>query len=168
MSDNCMNHIESYWKELTVSANKHFNNGDLEKALSGYKEALYRAEVMNNHIPDCLRLKIPFIQVYIISCNNLANTYQDMGQKDEAEKMLKRAVYYLLHIAGNEGLNMDEILSEMRRATVAYIHFMEGTDEGKTKVDLLFRILREHLLDEYHAKEQNPSMGSFQPYNPEL
>lgn len=159
MSDNCMNHIERYWKELTVSSNEYFNNGELAKALSGYKEALYRAEVLNNHIADCMRLKIPFIQVYIISCNNLANTYQDMGQRDEAEKMLKRAVYFLLHMAGNEELDRDEILSELRKATVTYISFEENNDEGRSKVDHLLKTLGEQLLDDNPAKLQTPATG---------
>ena len=46
MSDTCMNHIEKYWQALTVANNELFNKGDFEKALSGYKDALYRAEVL--------------------------------------------------------------------------------------------------------------------------
>lgn len=36
MSDICMNHIENYWKSLTTSSNKHFNQGNFEESLEIY------------------------------------------------------------------------------------------------------------------------------------
>ncbi|SUP53218.1 Uncharacterised protein [Weeksella virosa] len=147
MSDACMNHIEKYWQALTVANNELFNKGDFEKALSGYKDALYRAEVLNNHIKDCVRLKMPFIQVYIISCNNLANTYEELGKLEEAENMLKRTVYYLLHLSGNKELNLNEIQSELKRAALTYVRFAEKNNSGKTKQEQLFWTLKEQLVE---------------------
>lgn len=152
MSDTCMNHIENHWKVLTTSTNEYFNKGKYEKALTGYKNAFYRAEVLNGHIPDCVRLKIPFIQVYIISCNNLAYTYEKLLKYEEAENMLKRVVYYLLHLAGNNTVNINEIQPELKRATLAYIKFAEKTDSGKIKHEMLFRILKEQLLEKRDIK----------------
>lgn len=123
MSDTCMTHIEKHWQLLTVSGNRLFNKGNFEKALSGYKEALYRAEILNNYIADCLRLKIPFIQVYLISCNNLANTYEELGHMEKAEKILKQSVYYLLYLHEKKDVNTDEIESELKKATLRYIRF---------------------------------------------
>ncbi|QSB29272.1 tetratricopeptide repeat protein [Flavobacterium sp. CLA17] len=145
MNDSCIQHIENHWKSLTVSNNEFFNQGHFEKALSGYKDALYRAEILNNNVEDCLRLKIPFIQVYIISCNNLANTYEDLGKKEEAENMLKRVVYYLLHLAVNPLVKPDELQSELRMATLAYIRFAEKTHTKKDKQEQLFKVLKEQL-----------------------
>lgn len=142
-----MNRIERYWQALAVSNNELFNKGDFENALTGYKDALYRAEVLNNNIPDCIRLKIPFIQVYIISCNNLANTYEELGNLEESENMLKRAVYYLLHLIGNKALNISEVQSELKRATLAYVRFAEKNNVGKNKQEQLFRTLKEQLLE---------------------
>lgn len=146
MSDSCMSHIEKYWQLLTVANNELFNKGDFEKALCGYKDALYRAEVLNNHIPDCIRLKIPFIQVYIISCNNLANTYEELGNLEEAENMLKRTVYYLLHISSNKELDIGEIQLELKKATLSYMRFAEKNNIGKIKQEHLFRTLKEQIL----------------------
>ncbi|WP_206365314.1 tetratricopeptide repeat protein [Sphingobacterium corticibacterium] len=142
-----MNHIERYWQALTIANNETFNKGDFEKALTGYKDALYRAEVLNNHILDCIRLKIPFIQVYIISCNNLANTYEELGKLEEAENMLKRTVYYLLHLAGNKKLNIDEIQSELKRAALSYVRFAEKINSGKVKQEQLFKTLKQQLVE---------------------
>lgn len=147
MGEQCMRHIEDYWKTLTVSANELFNSGNLEQALLSYKDALYRAEVLNNNMEDCLRFQIPFIQVYIISCNNLANTHEELGQTQEAENMLKRAVYYLLHLTGNKELDMDEIQSELKRAAIAYVHFVEKTNSGKIKQEQFFQTLKEQLAE---------------------
>nr|WP_315028586.1 tetratricopeptide repeat protein [uncultured Chryseobacterium sp.] len=147
MSDSCMNHIENHWKALTSSTNDYFNKGNFEKALSGYKDAFYRAEVLNSRITDCIRLKIPFVQVYIISCNNLANTYEELGKHEEAENMFKRVVYYLLHLAGNTTLNIEDIQPELKRAAVTYIHFTEKTNKTKAKKEKLFTLLKEKLLE---------------------
>ncbi|MBV8327366.1 tetratricopeptide repeat protein [Chryseobacterium sp.] len=147
MSDTCMNHIENHWKALTISTNDYFNKGNFEKALAGYKDAFYRAEILNSHIPDCTRLNIPFVQVYIISCNNLANTYEELGKNEEAENMLKRVIYYLLHLAGNSILNTDQIQPELKKAAVTYIHFTEKKNKGKVKQEKLFTLLKEQLLE---------------------
>jgi len=134
MSDTCMNHIEGHWKALTDVANGRFRNGEPEKALETYQEALYRAEVLNNHRQDCLRLHIPFMQVYIISCSNLANAYTELGRRHEAEKMLRRAVYYLLHLSsGRDGIDPAELQRELRRASVALLDFSGKTAEGLEK-----------------------------------
>lgn len=152
MSDTCMSHIERYWQALTISNNKLFNKGNFEKALVGYKDALYRAEVLNNHIPDCLRLNIPFIQVFIISCNNLANTYEELGNLEEAENMLKRTVYYLLHLANKKKLNNNEIQSELKKAILHYIQFAEKTNIEKAKQEQLFITLKEQLIENHLIK----------------
>lgn len=152
MSDSCIEHIENHWKSLTVSNNEFFNQGHFEKALSGYKDALYRAEILNNNIEDCLRLKIPFVQVYIISCNNLANTYEDLGQREEAENMLKRVVYYLLHLAGNPLVKVEELQSELKKATLSYTRFAEKTNPKKDKQEQLFKELKEQLKENNFIK----------------
>lgn len=151
MRETCMKYIEANWKRHTVLSNELFRKKEFGQALSGYKEALYRAEVMNEHISDCLRLKIPFIQVYIISCNNLANTYEASGHIEEAEGMFKRVVYYLLHLAGNKDLNIDEIQSELKRATINYMRFVEKVNDGNAKQKQLLRVLK----DEVFGKQSN-------------
>lgn len=83
------------------------------------------AEVLNNHQPDCMKLNIPFIQVYTISCNNLANTYCKLGKQKEAEKILKRVFYYLLHLVAKPELNTEEIQSELKRAIIALLHLTD-------------------------------------------
>lgn len=143
MSDFCIEHIENYWKVLTTSANELFDKGNYKLALNTYKNALYRAEVLNNHYADCLRLKIPFIQVYIISCNNLANTYEELNQLEETENILKRTVYYLLHLKGNQKLNKGEIQAELTKASLTYVRFAEKINIGKRKQEHLLKQLKE-------------------------
>jgi len=129
MSDACMNHIENHWKVLTNFANEVFDKGNFEKALSAYENALYRAEVLNNNIRDCIRLKIPFIQVYIVSCNNLANTYEKLGKYKEAEKILKRVIYYLLYLVKNKDVDKDEIQSELKKSILFLNNFANKNKE---------------------------------------
>lgn len=152
MSDTCMSHIESYWQALTLKNNELFNQGMYEQALTGYKDALYRAEVLNNNCADCIRMKIPFLQVYIISCNNLAHTYEELGHLEEAENMLKRAVYYLLHLSHQKTINSEELQSELQRATLAYVRFVEEHSTGKAKQEHLFKTLKEQMKQSFSVK----------------
>ncbi|MDR7131903.1 tetratricopeptide (TPR) repeat protein [Algoriphagus sp. 4150] len=146
MSDTCMSHIENHWKALTLTANDCFNKEDFEKALSGYKEALYRAEVLNDHQENCQQLDIPFMQVFIISCNNLSNTYQKLGQYDAAEIMLKRAVHYLLHLSTQAHINMNELHHELKRASITLFNF-KGEKIGEKEQEKLLRNIKEQLAE---------------------
>lgn len=131
MSDTCMSHIENHWKTLTITANESFEKGNLEQALLDYTDALFRAEVLNNHQQESLRLDIPFVQVFIISCNNLSATYEDLGNLDEAEKFLKRVVYYLLHITTLKTVKEDEIQRELKKAAILLLNFTKKYDREK-------------------------------------
>jgi len=137
--------MENYWQEKTEAANELFHEASYEQALLGYKEALYRAEALNRHISDCLRLNIPFIQIYIISCTNIANTCEAMGRTEEAEVMLKRAVYYLLELSGNEEMDGDKVFEELKRALLLYASFRDRTGHGHSGLGQLFNTIREQL-----------------------
>lgn len=146
MSDTCMTHIENHWKTLTISSNESFNKGDFKMALLGYKDALYRAEILNNYQDDCFRLNIPFIQVYVISCNNLSNTSCELDDSEEAESMLKRVVHYLLHLSRQENMDRDEIQSELKRASLSLLSFAEKYG-CKKKQEKLLDTLKEQLVE---------------------
>ncbi|WP_440881483.1 tetratricopeptide repeat protein [Tenacibaculum sp. C7A-26P2] len=147
MSDTCVNHIEEHWKALTTESNNFFKKGNYKKAISGYKDALYRAEVLNNNISDCIRLKTAFVQIYIISCNNLANTFEKLNNKKETEKLLKRVIYYLLHLKTNKDLNIDSLQSELKRATLAYIYFRKKNNLVKKEDEKLFTEIKKQLIE---------------------
>lgn len=151
MSDTCIAHIEEHWKALTEASNELFEQRDFENALNGYKNALYRAEVLNNHFPDCLNLGIPFIQVYVISCNNLANTYDELGEKEEAAKMFLRTVYYLLHLSGTEGIDQEEIHRELKRAVLILLSYTEKNG-GQQKQEKLLAGLKAQLIEKQLIK----------------
>ena len=107
MSEECAKHIVEAWKQKTAASNELFNQGKLNDVLNGYTEALIRAETLNSNEEDALLADIPFVQVFIISCNNMANTYEELGQLEKAEKMLWVIIEALLlnnYIAGLSGL----------------------------------------------------------------
>lgn len=148
MSTADVTQLENRWKAKTADANNLFSLGKYEEALPEYKEALYRAEVLNNSIADCQQTGIPFIQVYIISCNNISNTYTGLGKKKEAANMLKRVICYLLQLSGRQKVNQEEVQRELRRAVVGYISFMER-DEGIAKLrEALFPELKRNIEEQ--------------------
>ncbi|MCK0159618.1 tetratricopeptide repeat protein [Allomuricauda sp. F6463D] len=146
MSDPCIQHIENYWKIKTTDSNELFNKGSFKAALTGYEEALYRAEVLNTNFADCIRVGIPFLQIYIISCNNIANTYEELHQYEKAENILKRIIYFLLHFEGNKILDSNEIQSELKRASLTYVSFTEKNNLKKLQQEHLFRKLKERFV----------------------
>lgn len=86
------------------------------------------------------------MQIYIISCNNLANTYEKLDAINEAEDILKRVVYYLLHIINNNKINIEEGKSELKKAIITYNYFLDKNDIIRTKQKKLFSVVKEQLL----------------------
>ncbi|WP_062061231.1 hypothetical protein [Aquimarina longa] len=146
MSELCINRIENYWKTKTTTSNILFNKGNYKEALLGYKDALYRAEVLNINRADCIRDNIPFIQIYAISCNNIANTYEELKQYEESENTLKRLVYYLLYFTNDDCMNTNEIQIELKRATTNYINFVNKNSSDKKQQEILFTVLQERFV----------------------
>lgn len=140
MSDTCMIHLERYWKTLTTSSNEQFNQQNYLEALKGYKEALYRAEVLNNHWKQCFRLKIPVLQVYLISCNNLAYTYEELGDLEKAQAFLKRAIYFLIYRIEENQVFGKNIQGDLKRALLSYVDFTQRT-QFSTPQDTTFNDL---------------------------
>ena len=139
--------MERHWQALTLSSNAFFDANDFEKALSNYERALTSAESLNNRMADCIRLDVPFMQVYIISCTNLANTYEALGELEYADRMFKRVVYYLLHLQVHVQLDQNEIRSELKRATFAYLQFAGKTGVTKQKRAEFFSRLKKQLSE---------------------
>ncbi len=148
MSSSCLKTIENFWKFKTKKANELFNQGDYQEALKDYKEAMYRAEVLTINNQNCSSVGIPSIQVYIISCNNLANTYQELGNIERAGVVLKRSVYYLLNLLKNNLADVQEVQSELRRAVLNYCNFSKTFDINQE--EQLMLILKNNLLKTHH------------------
>ncbi|EHQ41222.1 undecaprenyl diphosphate synthase family protein [Myroides odoratus] len=142
MSDTCINHLERYWKTLTVSSNEKFNQENYLEALEGYKEALYRAEVLNNHWELCMRLKIPVIQVYIISCNNLAHTHEELQELHQAHAYLKRVIYFLIHLVEHIAITTESIQGDLKQALLAYADFKQRTQFYPAEDTTLDRLIQ--------------------------
>lgn len=115
--------IESTWKQFTLSANTFFEEKKYDRALSQYRQALSKAEALNEQPEKCRHLAIPSIQIYIISCNNLSNTHIALGHLEEAELMLKRVIYYLFHLVDEYPSIKEEILKELGRALTELLSF---------------------------------------------
>ncbi len=54
-------------------------------------------ELMQNQ-KDCISHNIPVMPIFIISCNNLAETHCLLKNWKGADKMLKRSIYYILYV----------------------------------------------------------------------
>ncbi|MEN7547100.1 tetratricopeptide repeat protein [Rapidithrix thailandica] len=150
MSEFCLKHIEEAWKVKTNLANKLFDKGCFDQALTGYTESLARAEVLNQHRESCKSYGIPFVQVFIISCNNLSNTYSELGLYQEADRMLKRSICYIAHLLSLKKKKLDEYIElqkELGRAILYYKEFLKHS--GKVKIEALWL---DDIVQEYLGK----------------
>ena len=145
MGDSFILSLENQWKTKTFAANELFKNDNFSAAMEGYNIALSKAEALNIHKTDCLRIDIPLVQIFIISCNNIAYTFEAIGDFEATDKMLKRSVYYLLSLVNSENSNPNVIQSELKRATLAYSDFIDKQNGEKRKKNQVF----EHLKDEF-------------------
>lgn len=146
MSDTCLQHIEEAWKLKTNASNKKFNDGNYEESLQGYEEALCRAEVLNNHLKEVVKAGIPFMQIFAISCNNIAFTYEKIGLVDKGEKMLKRVVYYLIHISKAATLDAKEVQNELTRAILNYTKYASRNDMQIGNAKKVFKDIKEEFF----------------------
>lgn len=146
MSDTCIKHIEQAWKVKTELSNDLFNQGKYEHSLSGYQEALCRAEVLNNNLPKAKRIGIPVIQIFAISCNNIAYTYENIGLIEEGEKMLKRVIYFLLLQSNNKSLNPAEIQNELKGAMFNYTEFAKRNGIDIKNAQKVFTEIQEQFI----------------------
>lgn len=144
-----MQDIEQQWKRQTLKSNAYFECQDFEKAITGYQQALALAEVLNRHPQDCLQSNIPFMQIYIISCNNLSNIYIERAQLLAAENMLKRALYFLLQLSDFQYIEMKTWQSELKRAAISLLNFsapQSTTSHQEKLLEDILEILKEKQL----------------------
>lgn len=146
MSNAQIGHIEETWKQKTVASNALFDQGSYVAARNGYTEAIVAAETLNVNGAEALRAGIPLIQIFVISCNNLANTLEELGQLGEAEKILKRALYFLLGRYRTKAKDPSEIGSELTRAYLNYVNFVEKHQIDGSGQDEVVGSIKEALM----------------------
>ena len=140
-----LKHVEEAWKSRTNVSNALFNEGKFEESLVGYEQALARAEVLNNYMEAAMQFGIPSIQTFVISCNNIAFTYEKLERFDKGAAMLKRSIYFLLIKSRNAYLNGNEIQSELKRAMLNYLDYAERNALALIDVDKVFIDIQEQL-----------------------
>lgn len=137
--------IHEDWKIKTETSNHLFDEGTFEYSLSGYQEALSLAELLNNSLIEAKRAGIPVVQIFIISCNNIAFTYEKMDKNIEGQKMLKRAIYFLLLQSNNKSLSITEIQSELKKAMLNYTEFVDRNDIEIKDIEKVFADIQEQF-----------------------
>lgn len=146
MSDKCIKHIEEAWKLKTEFANQLFDDGAYQESILPYEEALYRAEVLNNNMKKAIETGIPYLQIYAISCNNIAFTYEKMADVEKGEKMLKRVLFYLLLKIEQGDSHNPEIQSELKRAMLTYSEYAERNQLAIEDVVKVFADIQEKQI----------------------
>ncbi|AEL25113.1 hypothetical protein [Cyclobacterium marinum] len=131
--------LENTWKTHTNAGNNQFRTGCFMKALLFYEKALEIAKLINQHKEKCTKVSIPYIQIFVISCNNMANTYEELCKPEKTEKLLKRVVYFLLTLS-EQGLVSSEVLhNEMRLSMINFTDYVKrnGLNQEETERLLL-------------------------------
>lgn len=130
MSTSDLLSIENEWKEITVVGNSYFEAQN-KIALLKYLRAFSIAEKLVTHSAACKKCNIPNIQIYLISCNNIAETYCQLKKWEQADKMYRRAIFYLLFI-NESAINQkdtEEISKSLFRQVLLYKEFTTKSNE---------------------------------------
>ncbi|MBL4755916.1 MAG: hypothetical protein JKY52_20280 [Flavobacteriales bacterium] len=123
---------ENRWKEITLCANNLFNKNAFDEAKSQYDTALKEAGKLVSHFNSCTNIKIPVVPIFVISCNNLANTYQELGDSSLAEVQLRRAVFFIIHLKEQEDLSpqvTESLQRELSKVVLTYSEFCKKTNQ---------------------------------------
>lgn len=137
--------IHEDWKMKTEASNHLYDEGSFEDSLNGYQDALSLAEILNNNLIDAKEEGIPVIQTFIISCNNIAFTFEKLGKTNQSEKMLKRAIYFLLLQSNNKVLSITEIQSELKKAMLNYTEFANRNSVEMKNTEKIFSDIKEQF-----------------------
>ena len=131
--------IENRWKEFTVSGNDLFNQGVFEDAIALYVSALTEAEKLASSANQCLAYDIPIVPVFNISCQNISNAYQEVGDISRAEVMLRRAIFFITHLTEQEELSakaQETVQRELPKRIMAYVDFCKKTNQENKRIEL--------------------------------
>ena len=135
--------IEKFWREQTKKGNEFFNTEQFSKALDKYDECLQIAIKLNFKEEECLRFKIPFIQILVINYNNIANTYFKLNKFDTSEDVFAKVLWYLILQTKELPKKFFEIQNELQRAILTYQEFLDKTQRHHGRLEKIVDQVRE-------------------------
>lgn len=147
MSKTDLKYTEEQWKQLTETANQLFNAGAMGESISTYTTAFAKAEQLAFHAKSCIAFGIPVMPVFIISCNNLSHAYEKTGNRSRADTMLRRAVFFMVHVSEQEGLSdetRESVRRQLARTVLAYCNFCKKTNQQQKWDDFIYHLKAYH------------------------
>lgn len=122
---------EAIWKTCTEEGNALFSEREYVNALEQYVRAFEIAtELLDVHAQAYFDAGIPVVPLYVISCNNLANTHWEMGDLEEADTCFLKPLHAVKAITQDMDTR-DTIrykaLREVTRVMVTYLDFCGKT-----------------------------------------
>lgn len=136
---------ENIWKFQTSASNIFFIKGNYKRSMIGYQYALDRAEFLTNHKENASHFRVPFAQIFAISCNNIAFTYEKIGLKEKGATMLKRVLYFLLSLTKCTAITSSELKRELKHALLNYTEYAQRNALQDPDIEKLITDIREEL-----------------------
>ena len=100
--------------------------------------------MLNERGSEATRKGIPFMQIFVISCNNIAFTYEEMGEVESCKKMLERVIYYFLFLSREGQANDAALQNELKRAFLTFKDFSDRHGLEFQAQQKIFDAIREH------------------------
>jgi tetratricopeptide (TPR) repeat protein len=135
--------IEKFWREHTKKGNEFFNAEKFSEALDKYHEGLQIAIKLNSKEEECLRFKIPFVQILVINYNNIANTYFKLNKFDKSEDFFAKVLWYLILQSKELPKKFFEIQNELQRAILTYQEFLDKTQRHHGRLEKIVDQIRD-------------------------
>lgn len=138
--------IEQAWKRETAQGNSCFEYHQYQEAITAYTNAFGFATALVVEIDSSYAIAgIPALEIYNISCFNLANLYWDAGDLEKAEKFFLQPQRSILSIIKNNqsaSTATNASIRELKRAVLIYLDFCQ-------KAGIVSKIKADHSLLNY-------------------
>ena len=89
---------EGQWERLTIEANDFLNDRKYIAALDKFQNAFHLVEKMIDNEITSMEEQPDLLDLYIMACYNVANSYWKLGELDLAEYYFHKAHYQVLKI----------------------------------------------------------------------
>ncbi|RDH45288.1 hypothetical protein [Zooshikella ganghwensis] len=149
-----MRSLETRWRQLTFQGSEAFHTEQYREAQKKFFQALFVAEEMLL-LEDCRGAHLPVVQLFMIACHNLADTYLALGFKIQAFEYYRKAYTDLVHLLNSP--RADAGLRQQAQECVS-----KAADEWQQA----FNTIDKHILWGWCNQQQSINKPGYSiPYN---
>ncbi|MBU2710955.1 hypothetical protein [Zooshikella harenae] len=148
-----MQSLETRWRQLTFQGSEAFHTEQYWEAQKYFFQALFVAEDILL-LEDSRDSSLPVVQLFMLACHNLADTYLALGLKIQAFEYYRKAYADLVHLL-NSPLQDEDIRQQAQ----------EFVSKAADEWQQAFNSLDKRILWGWCNQQQSNKPGHIMSYN---